>query len=376
MTSRAKRSSIVALASLATAVLTIAGGVAAAPKFRSQAAAVETDGPSRSTETATVTRRDLAESVEVNATIGFGSPQSLPIEASGLVTSAPETGDIVNPGDELVRIEDKPVVAAEGEIPLYRDLRRTSPGERDEAGEKLGPLTGQDVEQLQRFLLEHGLTGALDGESEEDLDALAKLRNNLEADGVFGKSTETAVKAWQKRSGHAATGTVTRRQLVFVARSVRIEATPAVGTAFNELTVTSTAAKVTLDISAKQKRHFPVDKTVEISSVDGSSFGVVSLRKSTIGNDGSKRFEVEIELDDPQALGEAEVAEATSTTTIAEDVLTVPVRALLALAEGGWAVQVSTTNGAQLTAVDLGKVVDGFAEITGVDEGTDVVVPV
>ena len=37
--------------------------------------------------------------------------------------------------------------------------------------------------------------------------------------------------------------------------------------------------------------------------------------------------------------------------------------------------QVETDAGLQLTAVELGSVVDGFAEIDGLDDGTPVVVP-
>ena len=61
----------------------------------------------------------------------------------------------------------------------------------------------------------------------------------------------------------------------------------------------------------------------------------------------------------------------------ATDVLTVPVAALLALAEGGYAVEVVSDNQRQLVGVTTGLFAEGQVEITGngITEGTVVVVP-
>jgi len=54
----------------------------------------------------------------------------------------------------------------------------------------------------------------------------------------------------------------------------------------------------------------------------------------------------------------------------------VPVRALLALSEGGYAVETVRNGIRKLVAVELGAFADGFVEITGrVQPGTKVVVP-
>ena len=57
--------------------------------------------------------------------------------------------------------------------------------------------------------------------------------------------------------------------------------------------------------------------------------------------------------------------------------LAVPVEALLALAEGGYAVEVSDGDGTtHLVGVELGVFADGLVEITGdVEAGDQVVVP-
>ncbi|MGI9621292.1 MAG: hypothetical protein ACR2PK_00540, partial [Acidimicrobiales bacterium] len=53
------------------------------------------------------------------------------------------------------------------------------------------------------------------------------------------------------------------------------------------------------------------------------------------------------------------------TTEVAEQVMTVPVPALVALAEGGHAVELIVDGGTQLIAVELGDFVDDFVEVEG-----------
>jgi hypothetical protein len=61
----------------------------------------------------------------------------------------------------------------------------------------------------------------------------------------------------------------------------------------------------------------------------------------------------------------------------ADNVLTVPVVALVALAEGGYGVQVADAGGTHFVAVTLGLFGQGRVEVsgTGLTEGTHVVVP-
>lgn len=311
-------------------------------------------------ETVTVTRGDLTETVDRNGSVGFGSESTLPIEADGLVTETRESGDTVGPGEVLVRISNRPVTLAEGTQPLYRELRRVGAGERDVANDRIGLQTGPDVEQLQRFLLAAGFDD----------------NGRLEADGTFGLTTERAVEDWQRDVGHPATGKVDRSQLVFVAGQVRIESAPAVGQLFSSVSVTSGSPKVTLTVSDAQRSFFAVGSNVELESLGSTATGQVTSQKRTVNEEGSTAYAIEIELAAGSDLGDAETAKVIATKTSAENVLSVPVRALVALAEGGWAVQVDASGGPMLTAVELGLVIDGRAEISGIDEGTELVVPV
>jgi len=65
------------------------------------------------------------------------------------------------------------------------------------------------------------------------------------------------------------------------------------------------------------------------------------------------------------------------TTVAADDVLVVPVEALLALAGGGYALEVSDGGEAtHLVRVDLGVFADDLVAVTGdIEDGDEVVVP-
>ncbi len=323
----------------------------------------ETDTPnaeaSTDAETVNVSRGNLVEEAEANGTIGYGDQSILPIEATGIVTKSPTSGDVLRPGDELVRVADKPVILAQGEQPLYRELRRVATSERDAANDKVGLQTGADVEQLQTFLLDAGFDD----------------KGRLEVDGEFGLSTEIAVKAWQRDVGHPATGKVDRTQVVFIDGAIRVDRAPNVGDTFDSVTVTANSPTVSVSVTTKQRTFFEVGSSVELESAGATATGTVTDQKRVVGDDGTTRYDVKITIDAGQDLAGAETVAITASRTVAADVLTVPVRALVALAEGGWAVQVDGVDGPTLTAVVLGDVVNGIAEITGLDEGTQVVVP-
>lgn len=306
-------------------------------------------------DTETVTRGDLVEEVKVVGTIGFGTAITLPITSTGLVTTVNEPGSVVEPGMVLVTVNGRPVYVARGAVPLYRDLRRVPANERDDAGEKLGELEGDDVHQLQNFLLGEGF----------DADGL------LTPDGLFGKTTEKAVKAWQRAVGHPATGKVDRTQLVFVPDAIRIAKAPAVGEEYSPIEVTPNIPKITAEVEAKQAAFFDDAATVNLSTSAVESTGTVTSSTPKIDDQGKRTLDVEIEPKDD--FGSAMSVEVQAQRTLADDVPLVPARALVALADGGWALQVA---GQGLVPVKVVRVENGQAQVDGVDEGTKVEVPV
>lgn len=106
--------------------------------------------------------------------------------ASGVLTAVEAAdGDMVDVGDRLYTVDLRPVVAAIGDVPAFRDL---SQGAR-----------GADVAQIQQLLID---TGHLDGD----------------VDGVYGRSTTLAVRAWQEDMGVTRDGVVRAGDVVFAAR--------------------------------------------------------------------------------------------------------------------------------------------------------------
>jgi peptidoglycan hydrolase-like protein with peptidoglycan-binding domain len=104
--------------------------------------------------------------------------------AGGTVTSiVVEPGQTVRPGQILYRVDLRPVIAAEGAIPMFRDL-------------SVG-LKGPDVAQLQRLLQRLGqLSGPISGE--------------------FDERTRIAVAAWQKSLELLPDGVVRRADVIFL----------------------------------------------------------------------------------------------------------------------------------------------------------------
>jgi hypothetical protein len=86
-----------------------------------------------------------------------------------------------------------------------------------------------------------------------------------------------------------------------------------------------------------------------------------------------------VSLDDPEATGRLDQApvEAAITTEVRKGVLAVPVNALLALAEGGYAVEVERDGRRQLVGIETGLFADGQVEVEGegLRAGDQVVVP-
>ena len=72
-------------------------------------------------------------------------------------------------------------------------------------------------------------------------------------------------------------------------------------------------------------------------------------------------------MTDPKALAGLDQARSTSRSPPREreNVLTVPVAALLALAEGGYGVEVVDGDASRLVAVETGLFADGRVEVTG-----------
>lgn len=308
-----------------------------------------------------VTRGSLTTDHEFNATVSFGDSWILTTDAEGIVTRSRPAGTVIQPSDSLVWIDDRPLLLAAGEVPMYRELLKIGRGERDEAGDRRGLLEGPDVEQLQQFLLDAGFDG--DG--------------GLVVDGTFGPTTETAVKDWQTSVGHPRTGRVDTSQIIFAPRKVRVASDIRTGDRFATIEVTEAVASVIVDTSNRDRSALPIGATVRVQLADGTTHSGEVVEQEQVDQDGQRVWRTTVSVEEALS-GDATTATLTATQVLAEDVLVVPVGALLALAEGGFALEVSTGDDTtRLERVTVGEVLDGRAEIDGdISEGDLVVVPV
>ena len=233
------------------------------------------------------------------------------------------------------------------------------------------PMTGDDVLQL-----------------EQNLSALGyDADGGLTVDGVFDENTTAAIEAWQADLGAEVDGVVELGDVVFVAEAIRVSdqlATP--GTAVNPgagvLAVSSADKVVTLLLSAENQDLVEDGDPVVVELPDGTDVAATVTEVAsvaTVNAQGNAVFEVTIVLDDGEAaagLDEAPVDVEIVTDSV-ENVLAVPVTALLALSEGGYAVEVQSASGTRLVAVDPGFFADGLVEVDadGLSVGDQVVVP-
>jgi hypothetical protein len=130
------------IAGLVVLVLAVGVFVALTRPFSGGGAAGNGIDNGSSTSLASVTRRSLASTTNVNGTLGYAGSHDVVNQASGTLTALPAVGDLIEPGDVLYRIDGSPVVLLEGSTPAYRVL---VPGMR-----------GPDVRQLNATLVDLG----------------------------------------------------------------------------------------------------------------------------------------------------------------------------------------------------------------------------
>jgi peptidoglycan hydrolase-like protein with peptidoglycan-binding domain len=253
-------------------------------------------------------------------------------------------------GESLFKVDELPVVALYGAVPMYRTL-----GNRVE---------GADVRQLQENLLELGYTG-------------------FAADGIYTQATTAAVLAWQANLGLSQTGMVESGQVVFTPGPARIaEHIAQVGDLLGSdsahiLNYTDTTRIATVALNVVDQALAVEGGAVTVTLPDERTVEGVIAEVGTVVTE--EEFEVTVTIADQAALGTLEAApvEVDFISATREDVLTVPVTALLALAEGGYGVEIVEGNTTRIVAVKTGMFAGGRVEVSGeaIAEGMRVGVP-
>lgn len=225
---------------------------------------------------------------------------------------------------------------------------------------------------------------------------VAELNANLGVAGdAFTGATQAAIEALQAKRGLAVTGKFLLGSVVFEPSAVRVTSvTPTVGGGIQAgpvLGITSTKRIVTIELDASAQTSVKLGDAVVITLPDNSTtpghvtyVGTVATTPSSDNGNGSSSptIEVDVTPDHPAATGHLDQApvNVSITTETVRNVLVVPVNALLALAGGGYALEVVGANGIHsLEAVQLGLFddADGLVQVSGqaVHVGQRVVVP-
>jgi hypothetical protein len=331
-----------------------------------------------STSLTRVTRQDLSSQTQVPAMLGYAGNYTAIDQAAGTVTTLPSIGQVVSQGQALYQVNGAPVALLYGSIPIYRAL---SSG-----------LSGADVAELNADLV------ALGYATPSELPASTT---------EFTYWSRVGVERLQAALDVTRTGTLALGQAVIAPSAIRVTSlTTTLGAPAEPgqplLSATSTMRQVSIamdvseesDVTAGDKVAITLPNsrttpgvvtsvgTVATTASSGTSSG--SSSDSSGGSSGTSNptIPVLITPTDPAATGSWDQApvDVTITTASANNVLVVPVNALVALSGGGYSVEVVASNGAHhLVSVSLGLFddADGLVEVTGSElaAGQQIVVP-
>ncbi|MGO4630316.1 peptidoglycan-binding protein [Streptomyces sp. 2RAF24] len=366
---RRRRGPVLGLVALAV-VGAVTGGLALANGGGSGPDGPASAGTARVTK-ATVRTTDLSDTKELGGTLGFGAERPLKGAGKGVVTWLPKSGATVGRGRTLYKVDDRPVPVFFGATPLFRKLEKgATGGDVKVVADNLRAL-GYDIDRVPG--------GGTEGTSVTDSGADR---------GRFTAALSAAIKRWQKRIGMAQTGTFDVGDIVVMPGPVRVGAVRAqLGADAGEelMTLTSTAKAVTVSVAATETGTFGEGTKVTVVLPDGKEAPgrVTAVSRTATGGDqpdsglpggGPAKVDVTVELDSATAVEDLDSASVRVrfTAETRKGVLAVPVGALLALSEGGYAVQ---RPDGTLIAVETGMFSRGLVEVrgAGLKNGTEVV---
>jgi hypothetical protein len=339
-----------------------AGIVLSGPPWRSQhpaAVAAVTLG------SAPVVRTDLENTVQVGGSLGYAGSYTVVNQAAGTAyTALPALGATIRRGQELYEVDGAPVTLFYGPAPEWRAL-------------SAGVTPGRDVAQLDRNLIALGYGGG------------------LAVSDYFTAATAYAVELWQAARGLPVTGTVPLGQVAYAPGPLRITGvTPvpgsppqpgtAVATATSPVPVVIAAVPVGQEYLVKAGDSVTVTLPDGVSTTPGVVTSVASVASAGSGNAGSPpdgstatqgpgggagqdTVQMIVRLTRPAAAGHLDQAPVSVNIVSAQarDVLAVPVSALVALAGGGYAVDVVEGAAAHLVAVQTGLFAQTLVQVSG-----------
>jgi peptidoglycan hydrolase-like protein with peptidoglycan-binding domain len=365
---------------LVAASVVVAGVVAVTLVVTSSGGAPSDPTTPVPTSTAEIVRTDLSTTTQEAGNLGYAGTYNIVNETAGRAfTALPAVGDRVDRGGVVYEVDGVGIPLFYGARPMWRDL-------------EAGVTPGSDVAQLNDNLIALGFND----------------HGRLTPGDSFTAHTTAAVEAWQRARFRTADGVVHVGDVVDEPGPVRIASVaatlggpPQPGTLV--ALATSPTPDVVIEVPVTQEYLVHVGDAVTVTLPDGtttmpgtifavgsvavapgdSSNGNASPGPANAGGSGGGNqpdtVDVTVALADPTRV--AAFSSAAVTVQIvsaqAKNVLAVPINALVALAEGGYAVEV--VDGAQhhLVGVHPGLFANSLVEITGtgLTPGTRVEVP-
>lgn len=140
----------------------------------------------------TVQRRNLVQTDTESGTLAYAAPHTVYNRLTGTITWLPAVGRLIQPGQPLFRIENRPVILMDGSTPAYRTL---SPSD----------TSGPDILQLNRNLVKLGFNPA-----------------GIVEDDEWQAATTAGVEQFQASVGETETGTLVLGQVVFLPGPQRV----------------------------------------------------------------------------------------------------------------------------------------------------------
>lgn len=299
----------------------------------------------RPAATTKITKQTLRDEKTVGGQLAYGEPVPLISQAGGTVTWLPATGSTIKRGGTLFKADNTPVTLLYGAMPAYRPLA---------AG-----AGGADVKQFEQNLRALGYRG-------------------FTVDDEYSGSTAAAVKKWQKALHREQTGVVAPADIAYATGPIRVEETltrlgsPGSG---EILSYTGTQKVVTVAVDADDHAWAVPGAAVTMKLPGGTE---VAGKVDKVATEATAQDEqqgaagatisVTVTIADQSKLGDL-AKTPVDVRYVAEerpDVLTVPVSALLALAEGGYGLEVLESTGTRTVAVQVGLFAGGRVEISGV----------
>jgi peptidoglycan hydrolase-like protein with peptidoglycan-binding domain len=337
---------------IGSAVLAAGAVTAAALGLGGSPSTVSKDSPT-APATEPVTRMTLTQSQDVNGVLGYGMATTVTGHAGGTLTWLPQPATALKRGATVYKVDALPVVLFYGGLPLYRPLHTGD--------------SGEDVREIESNLAALGYGG-------------------FTVDTKFSASTATALRRFQKDHGYAQSGVLDPATVVLAAgriRVVSVTAHPGDHADGPILAYAGTTRVVTVALEVALQALVRQGMPTVVTLPDSSTVDGVIASVGRVATQGDLQhpptIDVLITVADQSKFGTLDQAPVVVSivSAHADNVLTVPVVSLVALAEGGYGVQVVDDTGTHYVAVTLGLFGAGRVEVSGsgITEGTHVVVP-